>query len=97
MSFTIRPFRHFSVQRFITTTGFRNRWVAGLVLLVLVIGGCTEWTISPCKETPLNTPCVGPCTVDAEPTMPNYTQVTMPLAVVIQDRHGKMHCQEIKP
>lgn len=76
---------------------FRERSVRGLVLLVLALGGCTEWTIPPCEGTPFRTPCVGPCTVYVEPAGPTYTQVTMPLAVVIHDKHGKLHCQEIQP
>jgi hypothetical protein len=71
--------------------------VWGLLLLVLAIGGCTEWTIPPCEGTPFKTPCVGPCTVDVESGGPTYTQVTMPLAVVIHDKYGKLHCQEIQP
>ena len=47
--------------------------------------------------TPFTTPCVGPCTVDAERAGPTYPQVTMPLAVVVQDQQGKRHCQEIQP
>lgn len=97
MHFMIRLFRRFLVQGFITSYGFGNRWVAGLVLLVLVMSGYAEWTIPSCKGTPFNTPCVGPCSIDAEPTTPNYTQVTMPVAVVIRDRSGTLHCQDIKP
>jgi hypothetical protein len=97
MPFTIRPYRRFPVQCSVTSNRFGNSWVGGLVLLVLVISGCTEWTIPPCEGTPFKTPCVGPCTVDAEPAGPTYTQVTMPLAVVIQDKYGKLHCQEIQP
>ena len=97
MRFMIRLFRRFLVQGFITPYGFGNRWGAGLVLLVLVMSGCAEWTIPSCKGTPFNTPCVGPCSIDAEPTTPNYTQVTMPVAVVIRDRSGTLHCQDIKP
>ena len=74
-----------------------NSGVGGLVLLVLVTNGCTEWTIPRCAGTPFTTPCVGPCMVDAEPGGPSYTQVTMPLAVVIQDQYGKRHCQAIQP
>jgi hypothetical protein len=97
MPVSIRPHRRFPVQCLITSYGFVNRWMGGLALLMLVISGCTEWTIPPCKGTPFTTPCVGPCTMDAEPAMPNYTQVTIPLAVVIHDRYGKLHCQEIQP
>jgi len=93
---SIRPHRRFPVQCF-PSYGFRNSWVGGLVLLVLVMSGCTEWTIPPCKGTSFNTPCVGPCTMDAEPAVPNYTLVTIPLAVVIHDKYGKLHCQEIQP
>ena len=52
MPFAIRPYRRFPVQCFITSYGFGNSWVGGLVLLVLVTSGCTEWTIPPCKGTP---------------------------------------------
>jgi hypothetical protein len=76
---------------------WRNGWLWGLVFLVLVVGGCTEWTIPPCAETPFKTPCVGPCTMAVEPVGSTYTSVTVPLAVVIQDQNGKLHCQEIKP
>ena len=96
MPFAIRPYGRFPVQCFLTSYGF-VRWVEGFVLLVLVTSGCTEWTIPPCKGTQFTTPCVGPCTMDAEPTVPNYTQMTIPLAVVIQDKYGKLHCQEIQP
>lgn len=61
------------------------------------MSGCAEWTIPSCKGTPINTPCVGLCSIEAEPATPNYTQVTMPVAVVIRDRSGTLHCQDIKP
>ena len=64
MPFAIPPPRRFPLQRFFTSYGLGNRWVWGLVLLVLVTIGCTEWTIPPCQGTPFKTPCVGPCTVD---------------------------------
>ena len=87
---------HFSIsfyrQCFLTSYGFGK-----IVFLVLVVSGCTEWTISRCKGTPYNTPCVGPCTVEADPAVPNYTQVTIRRAVVIHDSYGKLHCQEIQP
>lgn len=70
---------------------------AGGGVLVLALVGCTEWTISPCAGTPFKTPCVGPCTVAVEPGGPTYTRETMPLAVVIQDRQGTLHCQQIQP
>ena len=76
---------------------WRNGWVWGLALLVLVVGGCTEWTISPCAGTPIKTPCVGPCTMNVEPVGPTYTRVMVPLAVVIRDQHGTLHCQQIQP
>lgn len=63
---------------------------------MLVTSGCREWTISPCAGTPFKTPCVGPCTVDAEPGGPTCTHVTMPLAVVIQDQQGKRLSQPIQ-
>lgn len=97
MPFLIRPSRRLPVQCFSTPYRLRNISVWGLVLLVLTIGGCTEWTIPPCVGTPFKAPCVGPCTVGVEPAGPTYTRMTMPLAVVIQDRQGKLHCQEIKP
>lgn len=65
--------------------------------LLLLAGGCTEWTIPPCEGTPFKTPCVGPCTVAVETVGPVYTRATVPLAVVIQDERGTVHCQEIKP
>ena len=77
--------------------GWRNGWVWGLLLLVLALVGCTEWTIPPCAGTPFKTPCVGPCTAGVEPAEPTYTRVTMPLAVVIQDQQGKRLCHEIQP
>ena len=76
---------------------WRNGWVWGLALLVLVVGGCTEWTILPCAGTPIKTPCVGPCTMNVEPVGPTYTRVMVPLAVVIRDQHGTLHCQQIQP
>lgn len=69
----------------------------GLCVGLLVVGGCTEWTIPPCTGTPSKAPCVGPCTVAVEPVGPVYTRATVPLAVVIQDERGMVHCQEIKP
>lgn len=65
--------------------------------LLLLVGGCTEWTIPSCEGTPSKTPCVGPCTVAVEAVGPVYTRATVPLAVVIQDERGTVHCQEIKP
>ena len=97
MHFTIRPFLRFLVRCFITSDGLGYRWAAGLVLLVLLMSGCAEWTIPSCKGSPFNTPCVGPCTVDAEPATRNFTQVTIPRAVVIHDQSGTLHCQQIKP
>jgi len=64
---------------------------------VLVVGGYTEWTISPCAGTPIKTLCVGPCAGGVEPVGPTYTRVALPLAVVIQDQQGTLHYQEIKP
>jgi len=106
MPFTLRPFRRVPVQYAVTYNagallnlplvsclGFASL----ITLLVLVVGGCTEWTIPPCAGTPFKTPCVGPCTEAVEPVGPTYTRVTMPLAVVIQDQQGTLHCQEIKP
>ncbi len=70
----------------------------GLVLLVLALVGCsTEWTIPPCAGTPFKTPCVGPCTVPGEDVGPTFTRVTVPFAVVIQDRQGTLHCQQVQP
>ena len=43
-----------------------KQW-GGLVLLVLVASGYTEWTIPRCAGTPFTTRCIGPCTVEAEP------------------------------
>ena len=97
MPFSMRPYRRVCVQCLITSCRFGNNVVGGLVLLVLVTSGCNEWTIPRCAGTPVTTPCFGPCTVDVEPGGPTYTQVTMPLAVVIQDQQGKRHCQEIQP
>jgi len=70
---------------------------AGVCVLILALVGCTEWTIPPCEGTPFKTPCVGPCTVAVEPVGPTYTRATMPLAVVIRDQHGTLHCQQIEP
>lgn len=42
MLFSVRPYRRFPVQRFITSYVFGNSWVGGLVLLVLLCSGCTE-------------------------------------------------------
>ena len=97
MHFPVSPFCRFPGQCFIKGYGLGYRWVAGLVLLVVMMGGCAKLTIPSCKGTPFNTPCAGPCTVEAEPGMPSYTQVLIPLAVVIHDRYGNLHCQDIKP
>lgn len=77
MPFSMRPYRRLPVQWLVTSSGFGNRWVGGLVFLVLVTSGCSEWTIPPCAGTPFTMPCVGPCTTDVEPAGPTYTQVTM--------------------
>lgn len=71
---------------------------ASLCLFVLLgLVGCTEWTISPCSGTPFKTPCVGPCTLAVEPAGQAYTNRTVPLAVLIRDQQGTLHCQEIQP
>jgi len=95
--FSVRPHGRVPVRCFLTSSRFGNSGVGGLVLLVLVTRGCTERTIPRCEETPVTTPCVGPCTVDAEPARPTDTQVTRPLAVVIQDQQEKRHGQAIQP
>ena len=87
-----------STWRLLTTINWVWKQVGGgLVLLVLVPSGCSEWTISPCAGTPFKMPSVGPCAVDAEPGGPTSTHVTMPLAVVIHGQQGRRHCQEIQP
>ena len=70
MPFLIRHGHRFPVQD-LTCYGLGNVSVWGLMLLMLTIGGCTEWTISPCAGTPFKTPCVGACTVDVEPGGPS--------------------------
>ena len=97
MPVSIRRYRFCPMHCAVMSYRLGTVWACGLVLLVLVISGCTEWTISRCKGTPFNTPCVGPCTVETDPAVPNYTQVTIRRAVVIHDRYGKLHCQEIQP
>jgi len=72
-----------------------NGWVWGLVLLVLVLGGCAEWTIPPCEGTDFQTPCVGPCKIAMDGQA--QTLRTVPYSVVIRDHDGTLHCQEIKP
>ena len=70
---------------------------AGWCVLVLALVGCTEWVIPACEGMPPKTPCVGACTIPLEPVRPAYTRATVPLAVVIQDEQGTLHCQEIQP
>lgn len=78
-----------------TQSGWGTGWVWGLVLLVLGVGGCTtEWTIPFCKGDG-KTPCVGQCTIAVDAQA--QTLGTVPLAVVIRDHDGKLHCQEIQP
>ena len=68
-----------------------------MMLWMLALVNCTEWTIPACGGMPPKTPCVGACTVTLEPVGPASTQATVPLAVVIQDEQGTFHCQQIKP
>ncbi|MBK5283205.1 MAG: hypothetical protein JJE16_14100 [Nitrospiraceae bacterium] len=70
---------------------------AGGCVLVLALVGCTEWVIPPCAGMPPKTPCVGVCTIPLEPVGQAFTQATVPLAVVIQDKQGTFHCQQIEP
>ena len=75
-------------------------WCARLALcigLLLEVVGCSEWTVPGCEGMPPKTPCVGACTIPLEPVGPIFTQATVPLAVVIQDKKGTFHCQQIKP
>jgi hypothetical protein len=67
------------------------------LLGMLALVGCTEWVIPPCAGMPPKTPCVGVCTIPLEPVGPVFTQATVPLAVVIQDKQGTFHCQQIEP
>lgn len=62
--------------------------------LLLEVGGCAEWSIPACEGMPPKTPCVGACTIPFEP---GTTQATVPFAVVIKDKKGTFHCQEIEP
>ncbi len=64
---------------------------------LLVVGGCTEYTIPDCKGTPYKMPCVGACPVVVKPTGKKPTPTKAPLAVVIQDEQGAVHCETIKP
>jgi hypothetical protein len=68
---------------------------AGVGSLVLGVGGCTEWPISPCEKTDNRTPCVGPCKIAVGDQA--QTQRTVPLAVVIRDHNGTLHCEAIQP
>ena len=68
-----------------------------MMLWMLALVSCTEWTIPACEGMPPKTPCVGECTIPLEPVGPAFTQATVPLAVVIQDEQGTFHCQQIKP
>jgi hypothetical protein len=61
---------------------------------LLMVGGCTEWTIPACAGMPPRTPCVGACTIPLEP---GYTTATVPLSVVIKDAKGTFYCQQIEP
>ena len=67
------------------------------LLLLLALVGCTEWVIPACEGMPPKTPCVGACTIPLEPAGPAFTQAKVPLAVVIQDKQGTFHCQQIEP
>ena len=69
----------------------------GLCVGLLIIGGCTEYTIPTCEGTPYKLPCVGPCPVTDKSTGTKPTPTKAPLAVVIQDEQGAVHCETIKP
>lgn len=73
-------------------------WCArlGLCVGLLMVSGCTEWTIPSCEGTPYKMPCVGACPVVVKPTGKNSTRTKAPLAVVIQDEQGAVHCETIK-
>jgi hypothetical protein len=69
---------------------------AGVGILVLGVGGCTTpWTISPCEGTDYRTPCMGPCKIAVDDQA--QTLRTVPLAVVIRDHNGRLHCEAIQP
>ena len=74
-------------------------WCGRLCLCVglLVVGGCTEFTIPSCEGTPYKMPCVGACPVVVKPTGKKSIPTKAPLAVVIQDEQGAVHCETIKP
>jgi hypothetical protein len=68
---------------------------AGVGGLLLGVGGCTtQWIIPVCQED-AKTPCVGQCTIPVDSQA--LTMRTVPLAVVIRDHGGTLHCQEIQP
>jgi hypothetical protein len=68
---------------------------AGVGGLLLGVGGCTtQWIIPVCKED-AKTPCVGQCTIPADDSA--QTLRTVPLAVVIRDHNGTLHCEAIEP
>ena len=61
--------------------------------LLLMVPGCSEWTVPACEGFPPKTPCVGPCSFVVEP---GSTSATAP-AVIIKDRKGTFYCQQIEP
>ena len=54
----------------------------------------TQWIIPVCQED-AKTPCVGQCTIPVDSQA--LTMRTVPLAVVIRDHGGTLHCEEIQP
>jgi hypothetical protein len=79
--------------------GRKLSWCASLFFCVglLSVGGCIEYTIPTCEGTPYKMPCVGPCPVVVKPAGKTSTNAKAPLAVVIQDEQGAVHCETIKP
>ena len=59
-----------------------------------LVGCTTQWIIPVCKED-AKTPCVGQCTIPADDSA--QTLRTVPLAVVIRDHNGTLHCEAIEP
>ena len=70
-------------------------------LLGLLLAGCAPYlTVYDCERNHegrvVSTPCLSSCDVPVEQTGQVYTTVTIPSALVIRDRHGVLHCEEIE-
>ena len=64
-----------------------------LLALVLLLAGCTQWTVPDCRDGDPARPCVGVCAITLTDTQ---TVKVVPFAVKIRDSEGHEHCEEIK-